>query len=139
MALMARIGSFLLGPEGLWVVISLLALAWSARNHPSTPEGNGFLERLWLLIPFLGIPLTFITNYLPGGGGWWWLSRVVFASCLGVMVASAIATSGMDYHDSGNAVLVLAAVNILSLGLVVLVPGTVIMAVVIWWRSRRNS
>lgn len=83
MAMMARIGSVLLGPEGLWVVISLLILACTARNHPSTPEGNAFLERLWLLIPFLGIPLTFLTNYLPGGGGWWWLLRVVFACFLG--------------------------------------------------------
>ncbi len=136
--MMARIGSALLGPEGLWVVISLLTLACTARNHPSTPEGNAFLERLWLLIPFLGIPLTFLTNYAPGGGGWWWLLRVVVASCLGVMVASAIAASGVDYHDSRNSGLMVAPFYSLALGLFVLVPGTVIMAVVIWWRSRRN-
>lgn len=63
---MARIGSALLGPEGLWAVISLLTLVCAAWNHPST------FDRLFLVIPFLGIPLTFLTNYLPGGGGWWW-------------------------------------------------------------------
>jgi hypothetical protein len=80
---MRPVVSILLGPEGLWIAISLVVYFVAAGNEPSTPAGNEFLETLWLAIPLAGIPLTFLTAYLPGGGGWWWLLRVVVVSSVG--------------------------------------------------------
>ncbi len=136
---MARMLSVLLGPEGLWVIISLVAYLFAVRNHPSTPSGNEFLETLWVGIPLAGIPLTFLTAYLPGGGGWWWLARVVAASFVGVMVASFIAAGGVDYHDSRNSGLLGAPFYSLTIGLFVLIPGAVIAALLLYWRSRKHG
>lgn len=78
---MRPVVSILLGPEGLWIAISLVVYFVAAGNEPSTPAGNEFLETLWLAIPLAGIPLTFLTSYLPGGaaGGGscaWWSFRL---------------------------------------------------------------
>ncbi len=136
---MRRVASLLLGPEGLWIATSLLASLVAARNEPSTAAGNDFLETLWLAIPFIGIPLTFLTAYLPGGGGWWWLLRVVVVSIGGVLVASFIAASGVDYHDSRNSGLLGAPVYSLSIGLLLLVPLAVLAAVLIWKKNRART
>ena len=133
---MRPVVSILLGPEGLWIAISLVVYFVAAGNEPSTPAGNEFLETLWLAIPLAGIPLTFLTSYLPGGGGWWWLLRVVVVSSVGLLVASFIAANGVDYHDSRNSGLLGAPVYSLSIGLLLLVPLTVLAAVLIWKRRR---
>jgi hypothetical protein len=54
------------------------------------------------VIPLIGIPLTFLTVYLPGSVGWWWLLRVVVITFVDVLAASFIAASRVDYHDSRN-------------------------------------
>lgn len=87
----------------------------------------------------MGIPLTFLTAFLSGGGGWWWLARVVVVSFVGVMVASCIAASGVDYHDSRNSGLLGAPFYGLAIGLFVLVPGAVIAASLLYWRSRKHG
>ena len=132
---MRPVVSILLGPEGLWIAISLVVYFVAAGNEPSTPAGNEFLETLWLAIPLAGIPLTFLTAYLPGGGGWSWLLRVVVASSAGVLVASFIAANGVDYHDSRNSGLLGAPAYSLSIGLLLLVPLTIVAAVLVWKRN----
>ncbi|HRC25481.1 MAG: hypothetical protein WAT82_18780 [Nitrospira sp.] len=136
---MRPVVSILLGPEGLWIAISLVVYFVAAGNEPSTPAGNEFLETLWLAIPLAGIPLTFLTAYLPGGGGWSWLLRVVVASSAGVLVASFIAANGVDYHDSRNSGLLGAPVYSLSIGLLLLVPLTIVAAVLVWKRNRART
>ncbi|BCA56943.1 hypothetical protein W02_40830 [Nitrospira sp. KM1] len=118
---MSRGFSRLLGPEGLWVLSSLCVYLAALWNNPSTPAANEFLESLWIAIPLAGIPVTFLTAYLPGNGGWWWLLRVVVGSFFGVMIASFIAASGVDYHDSRNSGLLGAPFYSLAIGLFVLV------------------
>ncbi|MBK9113595.1 MAG: hypothetical protein KA452_16110 [Nitrospira sp.] len=136
---MRPVVSILLGPEGLWIAISLVVYFVAAGNEPSTPAGNEFLETLWLAIPLAGIPLTFLTAYLPGGGGWSWLLRVVVASSAGVLVASFIAANGVDYHDSRNSGLLGAPVYSLSIGLLLLVPLTIVAAVLVWKMNRART
>ncbi|HMX92907.1 MAG TPA: hypothetical protein PLY42_16170 [Nitrospira sp.] len=135
---MARWSRVWLGPEGLWLMISLAVYVAAAMNQPSTPAGNDFLETLWVAIPLVGIPLTFATALLPRGSGWWWLTRVVVASCIGVIVASFIAAGGVDYHDSRNSGLLGAPVYSLSIGLLLLFPLT-ILATLLIWKKRRAS
>ena len=136
---MAQVLSFLLGPEGLWVAISLVAYFFAVSNQPSTQAWNELLETLWVAIPLVGVALTFLTAFLPGGGGWWWLVRVVVVSFVGVLVASFIAASGVDYHDSRNSGLLGAPFYSLSIGLFVLIPGAVIAAILLYWRSRKHG
>lgn len=136
---MRPVVSILLGTEGLWIAISLVVYFVAAGNEPSTPAGNEFLETLWLAIPLAGIPLTFLTAYLPGGGGWSWLLRVVVASSAGVLVASFIAANGVDYHDSRNSGLLGAPAYSLSIGLLLLVPLTIVAAVLVWKRNRART
>jgi len=136
---MRRLVSLLLGPEGLWIAISLVVYLVAASNEPSTPAGNEFLETLWLAIPLGGIPLTFLTAYLPGGGGWRWLLRVVLVSSVGVLVASFIAASGVDYHDSRNSGLLGAPAYSLSMGIVLLVPLTLVAAALVWKKNRART
>src|SRR5262245_48625351 len=99
---MSQISLLFLGPEAVWVLISFLADLAAVWNSPATPDGNEFLETLWIAIPLAGIPLTFLTAYMPGGGSWRWLLRLVMASFFGVMIASFIAASDVDYHESRN-------------------------------------
>ncbi|HNM18853.1 MAG TPA: hypothetical protein PKL59_12870, partial [Nitrospira sp.] len=123
---MARWSRVWLGPEGLWLMISLAVYVAAAMNQPSTPAGNDFLETLWVAIPLVGIPLTFATALLPADTGWWWLVRVTVASCIGVIIASFIAAGGVDYHDSRNSGLLGAPVYSLSIGLLLLFPLTIL-------------
>jgi hypothetical protein len=136
---MAGILSFLIGPEGLWGLICLLAYLAAAWNRPSTPAGNDLLETLWVAIPLAGIPLTFLTGYLSGGGTWWWLLRVVVAALIGVTMASFLAANGVDYHDSRNSGLLGAPFYSLAIGLLVLVPGAMVAAIVLYWQSRKGA
>jgi len=136
---MRQVVSPLLGPEGLWIAISLVASLFAARNEPSTAAGNNFLETLWLAIPLVGIPLTFLTAYLPGGGGWWWLLRVVVVSIVGVLVASFIAASGVDYHDSRNSGLLGAPLYSLTIAILLLVPLTILAAVLVGKKNRART
>lgn len=136
---MRRVVSLLLGPEGLWVAISLVVSLVAASNQPSTETGNDFLEALWVVIPLAGIPVTFLTAYLPGGGGWWWLMRVVVVSIAGVLVASFIAASGVDYHDFRNSGLLGAPFYSLSIGLLLLVPLTILAAVLVVKKNRART
>jgi CDP-diglyceride synthetase len=133
---MRRVVSLLLGPEGLWIAISLVVSLVAASNEPSTPAGNDFLETLWVAIPLAGIPLTFLTAYLPGGGGWRWLLRTVVISSVGVLVASFIAASGVDYHDSRNSGLLGAPAYSLSIGILLLLPLTTLAAALVWKKNR---
>lgn len=128
--------SLLLGPEGVWLIICLAVYAAAAINEPSTPAGNDFLETLWVAIPLVGIPLTFVTAYLPGGRRWRWLARVVVVSCVGVTVASFIAARGVDYHDSRNSGLMGAPAYSLAIGLLLLIPLTVLGALLLWKKRR---
>ncbi len=111
----------------------------AASNEPSTPAGNNFLETLWVAIPLGGIPLTFLTAYLPGGGGWWWPLRVVLVSSVGVLVASFVVASGVDYHDSRNSGLLGAPAYSLSIGIVLLGPLTLVAAVLVWKKNRAGA
>lgn len=72
-----RVLYFLLGPEGLWVAISLVAYVFAARNQPSTQAGNEFLETLWVRIHSWAFPSHFLRRSCregEAGGGWrvWW-------------------------------------------------------------------
>ncbi|MBX3122127.1 MAG: hypothetical protein KF854_03560 [Nitrospira sp.] len=135
---MARWSRVWLGPEGLWLMISLAVYVAAAMNQPSTPAGNDFLETLWVAIPLVGIPLTFATALLPADTGWWWLVRVTVASCIGVIIASFIAAGGVDYHDSRNSGLLGAPVYSLSIGLLLLFPLTILATLLIWKKRRAN-
>ncbi|SLM48733.1 conserved membrane protein of unknown function [Nitrospira japonica] len=137
---MSWLCSWLLGPEGLWVVICLFAYLAAVSNNPSTPAGNEFLESLWIAIPLVGVPLTFLTGYLPGGWSGRWLLRLIVASLFGVVVASFLAASGVDYHDSRNSGLMAAPFYSLTIGLFVLIPGAAIAAIaaiLLFWRRNK--
>ena len=136
---MRRVVSLLLGPEGLWIAISLVVSLVAASNQPSTETGNDFLEALWVVIPLAGIPVTFLTAYLPGGGGWWCLLRVVVVSIAGVLVASFIAASGVDYHDSRNSGLLGAPFYSLTIAILLLVPLTILAAVLVGKKNRART
>lgn len=118
------------------VAISLVVSLIAANNQPSTQAGNDFLETLWVAIPLGGIPLAFLTGYAKGGGGWGWVLRVVMVSCVGVLVASFIAASGIDYHDSRNSGLLGAPAYSLSIGLVLLLPLTLLAGALVWRKNR---
>jgi len=133
---MSWLCSWLLGPEGLWVAICLSAYLAAVSNNPSTQAGNDFLESLWIAVPLAGVPLTFLTVYLPGGGSWWWLLRLIVASLFGVVIASFIAAGGVDYHDSRNSGLMAAPFYSLTIGLFVLIPGAAIAAILLFRRRR---
>ncbi|MBX3235346.1 MAG: hypothetical protein KF814_04260 [Nitrospiraceae bacterium] len=67
--------------------------------------------------------ITFLTGYLSQGGGGRWLLRAVVVSCAGVLVASFIVASRVDYHDSRNSGLV----------------GAPFGAIALFWRSHRRG
>ncbi|MGB5044173.1 MAG: hypothetical protein WBO11_04355, partial [Nitrospira sp.] len=64
---------------------------------------------------------------------------VVVASSAGVLVASFIAANGVDYHDSRNSGLLGAPAYSLSIGLLLLVPLTIVAAVLVWKRNRART
>ncbi|MCW5799915.1 MAG: membrane protein of unknown function [Nitrospira sp.] len=105
---MARLFRFWLRPEGLWLVISLAVYVAATMNQPSPPAGNDLLETLWVAIPLVGIPFTFITAYFRRGGEWWRLAHAMVTSCIGATVASFMATSGVTTTIPENSALMAA-------------------------------
>lgn len=134
---MLRLRTLFLGPEGLWLLIISMSYLAAMSNRPATPAGNEWLEALWTSIPLIGIPLTFLTAYLSGGGGWRWLLRIVVGSIVGILIASTMAASGVDYQDSRNSGLMTVPFYSLAIGLLLLIPCTLIAAGIIWKKSRQ--
>lgn len=56
-----------------------------------------------------------------------------------MLVASFIAGSGVDYHDSRNSGLLGAPVYSLSMGIVLLVPLTLVAAALVWKKNRTRT
>ena len=83
------------------------------------------------------VRLTFAFFYAPGTGRWWLLLRIDLAIAIGLVIATTHYCEGMTYHEpssgpgAGNAWMMM-----LAFGYMLLVLGTAVAAVVIWWRSR---
>ncbi len=61
--------------------------------------------------------------------------RAAVISSIGLLVASFITTSGIDYHESRNVSLLGAPSYSLSIRLLLLVPITILAAVLVWKRD----
>lgn len=55
-----------------------------------------------------------------------------------ILVVYLIAASGVDYHDSRNSGLLGAPAYSLSIGLLLLVPPTLLAAVLVWKKNRQG-
>ena len=134
---MSRYLAYLLGPELFWVVTCVLTRVATRRNLAPDPAVIHWLDRYWAVLPLVFVPLTFAFLFVPGGSRWWLLLRIDVAVAVGLAVATTEYCEGMTYHEpssgpgAGTAWMVM-----LGLGYSLMTVGTVIIATVMWWRSR---
>ena len=134
---MNRVLSYVFGPEMYWAVMYVLARMAARRHLAPDPAITGWLDRYWIMLPLICVPLTFAFFLLPGGGRWWLLLRIDRAIAIGLAIATTEYCNGMTHHEpsagpgAGTAWMVM-----LALGYTLMLAGTIIAAVVIWWRSR---
>ena len=128
---------YLPGPEMFWAVTCVLARVATKRNLTPDPAITAWLDRYWVVLPLVFVPLTFAFFFLPGSGRWWLLLRIDVAIAIGLAVATTQYCEGMTYHQpssgpgAGTAWMVM-----LGLGYMLMVLGTITAALVIWWRGR---
>ena len=134
---MNRVLPILLGPELYWALTCVFVRIATRRNLAPDPAITGWLDQYWAVLPLIFVPLTFAFFILPGSGRWWLLLRIDLAIAIGLAIATTQFCNGMTYHQpsagpgAGTAWMVM-----LSLGYTLMALGTVIAALVIWWRSR---
>jgi hypothetical protein len=137
---MNRVVPYLLGPELYWIITGVVVRLITRRNQPPDPAITDWLDRYWVVLPLVVVPLTFAFFFLPGIGRWWLLLRIDLAIAVGLAVATTQYCNGMIYHQPsagpgvGTGWLLMHA-----LGYALMTTGTVIAAVVIWWRSRGTA
>ena len=137
---MNRVLPWLFGPELYWALTCVLVRMATRRNQSPDPAITGWLDQYWAVLPLIFVPLTFAFFFLPGGSRWWLLLRIDLAIAIGLSIATTQYCSGMTYHQpssgpgAGTAFMVM-----LGLGYALMALGTVIAAVIIWWRSRATG
>lgn len=76
---MNRSAVLLLGPEALLTGL-LAVIFWFCHRHGSgTGRDVDLAERFLMWLPFLAVPLAFLTLMLPPMRSWWGLGRILFA------------------------------------------------------------
>jgi hypothetical protein len=137
---MTRVLPFLLGPELYWAAICVLTRMATRRNQAPDTAITDWLDGYWAVLPLLVVPLTFAFFFLPGGSRWWLLLRIDVAIAIGLAIATTQYCEGLTYHQpSSGPGAGTAWMLMLSLGYMFTALGTVIAAVVIWWRSRATA
>ena len=66
--IMNRVLSYVFGPEMYWAVMYVLARMAARRHLAPDPAITGWLDRYWIMLPLICVPLTFAFFLLPGGG-----------------------------------------------------------------------
>ena len=97
---MSRTLSILFGPELYWIVLVAVVSSMASRNIPPTPEGNYSLERLWLLLPFIAMPVPFALIAVPALRGWQLLARLDLAAVVGFTACALVCSRAIDYGNS---------------------------------------
>lgn len=137
---MNRVLPFLIGPELYWLITCVIVRMATRRNLAPDPAITGWLDQYWAVLPLIFVPLTFGFFLVPGSGRWWLLARIDLAIAIGLYIATTQYCEGMTYHKpssgpgAGTAFMVM-----LGFGYALMALGTVIAAVVIWWRSRATG
>ncbi|MGA0557711.1 hypothetical protein ACO2Q8_13735 [Larkinella sp. VNQ87] len=99
---MNRSFTHLLGPELIWLLLSVLAHVLASRNQPTTEAGNDQLLTLAWVLPFGAILLSFISLAWAPGNSWWWLLRIGLVGLFGLVYLTNVLCGAIDYHDSRN-------------------------------------
>lgn len=111
----------------------------AARNVPPTAMGNAWLERLWWIIPLVGVPLTFLTLARPGASRGWLLVRIALAGAIGLVIAATLVTGAIDYRDSRNSGTMAGWMMSILLGLALLTLGCGATGIALLLRSRGSG
>lgn len=134
---MNRVLPYLLGPELYWAITVVLVRVATRRNLAPDPAITGWLDRYWVVLPLIFVPLTFAFFFWPSSSRWWLLLRIDLAVAVGLAIATTKYCEGMTYHQpssgpgAGTAWMVM-----LGLGYALMMFGTVVAVAVIWWRNR---
>jgi len=128
----SRLTALLIGPELYWVFAYVAAYLLAARNSPSTPAGNAFLERLWWLFPLLAVPFSYLIYVASNTARWGMLMRINVAAAVGLTFCLARLTSAIDYHDSRNSGVFGGFVIGIGVGALLLAVCDIIVALRFW-------
>ena len=137
---MNRVLPYLFGPELYWVVTCVIVRLVTKRGMAPDPAITSWLDRYWAVLPLIVVPLTFAFFLWPAIGRWWLLLRIDVAIAIGLAIATTQYCNGMTYHKPsagpgvGTGWMVMHA-----LGYALMMLGTVIAAVIIWWRGRATN
>ena len=137
---MNRVLPFLLGPELYWLVSWVLVRMITRRGLAPDPAITGQLDRAWVVLPLIVVPLTFAFFLWAGGNRWWLLLRVDLAIAIGLALATTEYCNGMTHHEpSSGPGAGTAWMLMLGVGYMLMVLGTVIAAAIFWWRGRVHA
>lgn len=134
---MNRVLPFLFGPELYWLAVWLLTPVVTKRHLPPDPAVTSSLDQAWAVPPLLIVPLTFACFLIPGSSRWWLLLRIDLAIAVGLVLTTNRFCEAMTYHKpSAGPGVGTAWMVMLSLGYLLMLVGTAVAAIVIWWKGR---
>jgi hypothetical protein len=88
----------LLGPELLWLLMSLAAIGLAAWNNPPSEERNRQLEVIALVLPLAGVLLSFVP-FVWMRARWWLLARIAVTGAIGVSFVVTKLCYAIRYND----------------------------------------
>ncbi|RYF56874.1 MAG: hypothetical protein EOO39_36120, partial [Cytophagaceae bacterium] len=96
---MNRTTASLMGPELVWILLLLAAGIVITISQPLTISARGNLILLKLFLPSIGVLLAFIPLFWASGSPGWFLTRIVFASLVGIVALVYLLSKAASYDD----------------------------------------
>jgi hypothetical protein len=125
----------------LWLLISIAALALAAWNDPPTEERNRQLEISALVLPVVGVVLSFVP-FAWMHARWWLLARVAVTGAVGISFVVTKLCNAIHYtggRDAGVGVAWMMSVGLSFSLLILLTVMTGVALLVAYARQRRAT
>lgn len=122
--------TYLLGPEAVLVVFSVLLFWFCSRHNSGEGRDLAIMEKLIWSIPFLITPIAFATILAPDAKNWWWLGRAIVSTCLAVMVCGYRLIEGLGSGSKGQDVglILLLMLGAVAIAIATSITGAMILA-----------
>lgn len=99
---MNRSLTYLLGPESIALVAGIGTWVVTARHTSGEGRDVDLLEACAMWLPFVVVPLVFLTAFAPGARNWIWVGRAILLSYLALGLCGARLIQGFGMGAKGQ-------------------------------------
>lgn len=99
---MNRSMTYLLGPESMALIAGISTWVVTTRHNSGQGRDVDVLEAWAMWLPFVVVPLVFLTAFAPGARNWMWVGRAILLSYLALGLCGARLIQGFGMGAKGQ-------------------------------------